>query len=92
MTKEERKEKITKKIEKIFELLNYLVLALLIIGQCTVGSNYFVGQFVYLSANILAVTRCFVLKRPMADKVKDFCMLGITTGLILIKVLGGIHS
>lgn len=80
------------KIEKTFELLNYLVLALLIIGQCTVGSNYFVGQFVYLSANLLAVTRCFILRRPTADKVKDFCMLGITTGLILIKFLGGIHS
>ena len=83
---------IREKVEKVFELLNYLVLALLIIGQCTVGSNYFVGQFVYLSANLLAVTRCFILRRPTADKVKDFCMLGITTGLILIKFLGGIHS
>jgi hypothetical protein len=40
MTKEERRERIVKKVEKVFELLNYLVLALLIIGQCTVGSNY----------------------------------------------------
>lgn len=83
---------VREKIEKVFELLNYLVLTLLIIAQCTVGSNYFVGQFIYFSANTLAVTRCFVLKRPVADKVKDFCMLGITTGLILIKYLGGIHS
>lgn len=83
---------VREKIEKAFELANYIVLALLIAGQCTVGSNFYVGQFVYLGANILAVTRTFILKRPMADKVKDFCMLGITTGLILIKVLGGIHS
>jgi len=83
---------VREKIEKVFELLNYLVLTLLITAQCTVGSNFFVGQFIYFSANILAVVRCFVLKRPMADKVKDFCMLGITTGLILIKFLGGIHS
>ena len=83
---------IREKIEKGFELANYLVLTLLITAQCTVGSSFYVGQFIYLSANTLAVVRCFILRRPMADKVKDFCMLGITTGLILIKVLGGIHS
>ena len=83
---------VKEKIEKGFELANYLVLTLLITAQCTVGSNFFVGQFIYFSANVLAVVRCFVLKRPMADKVKDFCMLGITTGLILIKFLGGIRS
>lgn len=80
------------RIEKIFVLANYIVLALLITAQCVVGSNFYVGQFLYLSANLLAVVRCFVLKRPNADKVKDFCMLGITTGLLLIKFLGGIHS
>ena len=83
---------MAQRIEKIFEVANYLVLALLIIGQCTVGSSFYVGQFVYLGANILAVTRTFVLKRPIPDKVKDFCMLGITTGLLLIKFLGGIYS
>ena len=83
---------VREKIEKGFELANYLVLTLLITAQCTVGSNFFVGQFIYFSANVLAVVRCFILRRPMADKVKDFCMLGITTGLILIKFLGGIRS
>lgn len=80
------------KIEKLFVLANYLVLSLLIVAQCTVGSSFYVGQFLYLSANVLSVVRCFVLKRPMADKVKDFAMLGITTGLLLIKFLGGIYS
>ena len=83
---------VRQKVEKGFELANYLVLTLLITAQCTVGSSFYVGQFIYLSANTLAVVRCFILKRPWADKVKDFCMLGITTGLILIKFLGGIHS
>ena len=50
------------------------------------------GQFIYLGANALSLTRCFVLGRPIADKVKDCCMLGITCGLILIKFFGGIHS
>ena len=80
------------KIEKLFVLANYLVLSLLIVAQCTVGSSFYVGQFLYLSANVLSVVRCFVLKRPVADKVKDFAMLGITTGLLLIKFLGGIYS
>lgn len=80
------------KIWKFFEALNYLVLMLLILGQCTVGSNFIIGQSVYLGANIIAVTRTFVLKRPMADKVKDCCCLGITCGLLGIKILGGIIS
>ena len=80
------------KIWKFFETLNYLVLALLIIGQCTVGSNFMVGQSIYLGANLVSVTRTFILKRPMADKVKDCCCLGITCGLLGIKILGGIIS
>ena len=83
---------VRERIEKGFILANYLVLTLLITAQCVVGSNFYVGQFLYLSANLLAVTRCFVLRRPTADKVKDFAMLGITSGLLLIKFLGGIHS
>ena len=80
------------KLWKMFETLNYAVLALLIIGQCTVGSNFMVGQSIYLGANLVAVTRTFALKRPVADKIKDCCCLGITCGLIGIKILGGIIS
>lgn len=80
------------KLTKFFEALNYLVLILLILGQCTVGSNFIIGQSVYLGANVIAVTRTFVLKRPVADKVKDCCCLGITCGLLGIKILGGIIS
>ena len=80
------------KLTKFFEALNYLVLMLLILGQCTVGSNFVIGQSIYLGANVVAVTRTFALKRPMADKVKDCCCLGITCGLLGIKILGGIIS
>ena len=34
--------------EKVFEVLNYLVLMLLIAGQCVVGANWMIGQFIYL--------------------------------------------
>lgn len=81
-----------KKVETIFIALNYVVLGMLIIGQCTVGSNFMVGQCVYLGANVISVARCFILKRPIADKVKDCSCTAITIGLIAIKLLGGIVS
>ena len=72
---------------KIFENLQFVTLVLLIVGQCTVGSNFYVGQFIYLGANIVATIRNFVLKRAVADKVKDICCLAITIGLILFNFL-----
>ena len=39
-------------MKKFFENLNYFVLMLLIIGQCTIGANWVVGQCVYLIANL----------------------------------------
>ena len=77
-------------MKKFFENLNYFVLMLLIIGQCTVGANWFIGQLVYLLANIISVTRCWMLKRPVADKIKDCACLAITLGLLGIKLLGGL--
>lgn len=67
--------------------VGFLIMALLIIGQCTVGELFFFGQAVYLIANGLNVIRDFVLKRPISDKVKDVCFSAITIGLILIKVM-----
>lgn len=77
-------------MNKFFENLNYFVLILLIVGQCTIGANWMIGQFVYLTANIISVSRCWVLKRPAADKIKDCACLAITLGLLGIKFLGGL--
>lgn len=71
---------------EFFENLQYVVLILLIIGQCTVGVNFYLGQCVYLFANLLAVTRNFKLRRPAADKVKECSCLAITIGLILFNL------
>lgn len=65
-----------------FERLQYLVFILLIVGQVTIGKNYVLGQCTYLVANVISVTRCFVLKRPKADKVKDFGCTFITMGCL----------
>lgn len=76
------------KTTSFVENLQYLTLVLLIIGQCTVGSIFYLGQGVYLAANIVSVFRSFALGRPTSDKVKDCTCLAITIGLIVIKTLG----
>ena len=68
----------------MWENIHYLVLALTIIGQITVGGNFLLGQSLWLVANIITVTRCFVLKRPTADKVKDCTLLAITIGIVTL--------
>lgn len=68
--------------EKFVENLQFVTLVLLIVGQCTVGANFWVGQTVYLVANLISVFRCFALSRPIADKVKDCVCMGVTIGLM----------
>ena len=81
-----------KQIEKFFETLNYLILILVLVGQSTLGCSFYIGQGLFLIANALSVSRCWVLKRPRADKVRDCACLAVTIGLICIKMLGGIVS
>ena len=75
-------------MQKFWENLQYVVLVLLIVGQATVGSWFVFGQCVYLSANVISITRSFALGRPMADKIKDVDMFGLTVELLLIKYFG----
>lgn len=70
------------------ENLQYFVLVLLILGQCTIGSLFYLGQGIYLTANLISLFRSFALNRPTADKVKDTVCLAVTIGLIIIKILG----
>ena len=81
------------KFQIVWKELNYLVLITLITAQCVVKVDFLIGQFVYLFANTISFSRCFVLQRPIADKIKDGCMLGITVGLVAMTALEefGIH-
>ena len=81
-----------KSIIKFFETLNYFILILVLVGQATLGCSFYIGQGLFLIANTLSFTRCFILKRPRADKVRDCACLAVTIGLISIKFLGGIIS
>lgn len=74
---------------KVWENLQYLNLALTIAGQCIIGASYLIGQGVWLAANLIAVIRDVVLKRPAADVVKDVAMTALTAGLIVFYLLGG---
>lgn len=71
--------------KRFLENLQYVVLAGVILGQCTVGANFYLGQFIYLVCNAVSVFRDFELNRPTADKIKDVCCSGITLGLILFN-------
>ena len=75
------------KLENLWKNLNYIILISLIVGQCVVKVDFLIGQFIYLGANLLSFSRCFILKRPAADKVKDGCCTGITLGLILLTII-----
>lgn len=75
-------------MRKMFVNFQYVVLAGLIVAQCVIGGNWFLGQYIYLGCNLISTIRCFVLRRPVADKVKDCCCLAITIGLIGFKMLG----
>ena len=72
-------------MNKFFENLQYVVLAGLIVAQCVVGANFYLGQFIYLLCNLTSVVRNFALERPTADKIKDCACAAITLGLILFN-------
>lgn len=73
----------------VWEQLQFVVLALTILGQCIVGAVFFIGQAVWLVANTIALIRDFKLHRPIADKTKNACLLAITCGIILTYLLLG---
>ena len=75
--------------EKRWTNMGYLVMALLLVGQVTVGWLFMVGQGAYLVGNVLNVVRDFKLGRPASDKVKNVCFTAITCGLIVVYVFKG---
>jgi hypothetical protein len=57
-------------MKRIIENTQYIVLILLIIAQCVIGSWFLLGQGLYLIANLISVARSFCLKRPPLIKLK----------------------
>lgn len=73
---------------KVWENLQLLCLFGTILGQILVGGLYFVAQSIWLACNILALSRDFALHRPIADKVKNAGLCGVTVALIILRVMG----
>ena len=73
---------------KVWENLQLVVLGGTILGQVLVGGLYFVAQSIWLACNILALIRDFVLGRPVADKVKNAALCGLTLALIILRAVG----
>ena len=75
------------KLTGFFTGLAYASIVLTILGQCTVGTAFYIGQGAYLVANIVNCVCNIALDRPKADKIRDFSFLGITIGLITLRAL-----
>ena len=73
---------------KVWENMQYFNLALTIAGQLLVAELYLVAQGVWTLANVIALVRDFVLKRPAADIVRDTGMLALSVSLVTLRILG----
>ncbi len=76
---------MSEKWDNFFTNLAYMAIVMTVIGQCVMGVNFYFGQGAYFVANCINCTRDMILKRPKADKVKNFTFLGITIGLMLFR-------
>ena len=75
-------------MKKFWEFIGYAALVGLIIGQVTIGFNFWIGQISYLVADVLILVRCFAIKQEVSDKVKNIAMTAICIGVMIIKFLG----
>lgn len=66
-------------------------LGLTVIGQIVIGKSYLLAESIWLASNIITLTRDFVLKRPVADKIKNSVLTAITIGLIIAFFLGAFN-
>ena len=71
----------------ILENILYVSIALALVAQVVIGGDYLFGQGLFLVANTINIVRTFLMKRPLADKVKDSCFFGVTLGLIILRLV-----
>ena len=72
--------------QKFWEIIGYISLVGLIIGQITIGFSFWIGQIAYLISNIIITIRCFAIKQNTSDKVKNIALLSICIGIMIIKL------
>ena len=74
------------KTNKIWEFVGYLTLAGLIIGQITIGFNFWIVQIAYRVSDVIILIRSFAINQPTSDKVKIIAMTAICLGVIIVKI------
>ena len=60
---------------KVWEIINYICLGLLIIGQVVIGFDFWIGQSSFLLADIFLTVRSFAIHQEKSDKVKNVIIL-----------------
>lgn len=70
------------------EIMGYVGIALLLVGNVTVGKYYLFAQVLYLIANGMNTYRSFSLGQSSADKVRNILFTAVTIGLIIINLRG----
>ena len=77
-----------KSIKKFWELVNYVALIGLIIGQVTIGFFFYIGQITFLATDIIILIRSIAIKQNKSDIIKNAAMTGIAAAVLIIKILG----
>lgn len=73
-------------MEKVFESFGYIQLAMVICGQLIMNITPLGATIFFFIGNCIAVSRVFVLKRPMSDKIKDCSLLLISVVSFILSM------
>lgn len=77
-----------KTVKKFWEIVNYIALVGLVVGQITIGFFFYVGQITFLATDIVILVRSIAIKQNKSDIIKNVCMTAIAAGVLIIKLLG----
>lgn len=77
-----------KTVKKFWEIVNYIALVGLVVGQITIGFFFYVGQITFLVTDIVILVRSIAIKQNKSDIIKNVCMTAIAVGVLIIKLLG----
>ena len=70
---------------KVWEIINYICLGLLIIGQVVIGFDFWIGQSSFLLADAFLTVRSFAIHQEKSDKVKNVIILSICIAVMIVK-------
>lgn len=77
-----------KKNTKIYEVMGYVAIALTVIGQIAINVSALAGQSLWMVANVLYLTKAVKQNMGRAEIIRNVIMSAITTGLIILCVIG----